>query len=135
MMQHEEINGLTETQLEELRQLLLAKRQELGRSINVMRSRDIEVNPDDNIEEIDQASANQIQTVQLRVLEKEYKLLREVNRALDKFDSGEYGLCEGTEDPIGYPRLKVRPWARYSIDYAEEKERMAKQASNRLPGR
>jgi DnaK suppressor protein len=135
MMQHEEINGLTETQLEELRQLLLAKRQELVRSINVMRSRDIEVNPDDNIEEIDQASANQIQTVQLRVLEKEYKLLREVNRALDKFDSGEYGLCEGTEDPIGYPRLKVRPWARYSIDYAEEKERMAKQASNRLPGR
>jgi DnaK suppressor protein len=115
--------------------LLLAKRQELVRSINVMRSRDIEVNPDDNIEEIDQASANQIQTVQLRVLEKEYKLLREVNRALDKFDSGEYGLCEGTEDPIGYPRLKVRPWARYSIDYAEEKERMAKQASNRLPGR
>jgi DnaK suppressor protein len=135
MMQHEEINGLTETQLEELRQLLLAKRQELGRSINVMRSRDIEVNPDDNIEEIDQASANQIQTVQLRVLEKEYKLLREVNRALDKFDSGEYGLCEGTEDPIGYPRLKVRPWARYSIDYAEEKERMARQASSRLPGR
>lgn len=135
MMQHEEINGLTETQLEELRQLLLAKRQELVKSINVMRSRDIEVNPDDNIEEIDQASANQIQTVQLRVLEKEYKLLREVNRALDKFDSGEYGLCEGTEDPIGYPRLKVRPWARYSIDYAEEKERMAKQASNRLPGR
>jgi DnaK suppressor protein len=134
-MQHEEINGLTETQLEELRQLLLAKRQELVKSINVMRSRDIEVNPDDNIEEIDQASANQIQTVQLRVLEKEYKLLREVNRALEKFDSGEYGLCEGTEDPIGYPRLKVRPWARYSIDYAEEKERMARQASSRLPGR
>jgi len=135
MMQHEGINGLTETQLEELRQLLLAKRQELVKSINVMRSRDIEVNPDDNIEEIDQASANQIQTVQLRVLEKEYKLLREVNRALEKFDSGEYGLCEGTEDPIGYPRLKVRPWARYSIDYAEEKERMARQASSRLPGR
>jgi DnaK suppressor protein len=135
MMQHEEINGLNETQLEELRQLLLAKRQELVKSINVMRSRDIEVNPDDNIEEIDQASANQIQTVQLRVLEKEYKLLREVNRALEKFDSGEYGLCEGTEDPIGYPRLKVRPWARYSIDYAEEKERMARQASSRLPGR
>jgi DnaK suppressor protein len=54
---------------------------------------------------------------------------------LEKFDSGEYGLCEGTEDPIGYPRLKVRPWARYSIDYAEEKERMARQASSRLPGR
>ncbi|MEZ4601769.1 MAG: TraR/DksA C4-type zinc finger protein [Syntrophotaleaceae bacterium] len=126
---------LTEEQLDELRQLLLTKRQEVIKSIDLMRVRDFESNPDDNMEEIDQASTNQMQTVQLRVLEKEYKLLREVNRALEKFNTGDYGLCEGTEEPIGYPRLKVRPWARYSIDYAEEKERMDRQASSRLPGR
>jgi DnaK suppressor protein len=135
MAYSKEINELSEEQVAELRQLLLAKRQEVIKSIDVMRLRDFEANPDDNIEEIDQASTNQMQTVQLRVLEKEYKLLREVNRALEKFETGEYGLCEGTEEPIGYPRLKVRPWARYSIDYAEEKERMARQASSRLPGR
>ncbi len=129
------INGLTEEQLQELRQLLLDKRQELTKSIALLRSRDIEVNPDDNIEEMDQAANSQLQAVQLRVLDKECKLLREVNRALEKFDTDEYGICEGTEEPIGYPRLKARPWARYSIGYAEEKERMAKQASNRLPGR
>jgi DnaK suppressor protein len=113
----------------------LAKQQELTRSIARLRSRDMEVNPDDNIEEMDQATNSQLQAVQLRVLDKEYKLLREVNRALEKFDSGEFGLCEGTEEPIGYPRLKVRPWARYGISYAEEKERMDRLASNRLPGR
>lgn len=130
-----ELNGLNEQQWQELKQLLEAKRRELVNSIAVMRSRDMEFNPDDNIEEMDQAANIQLQAVQLRVLDKESKLLREVDRALAKFDTEEYGLCEGTEEPIGYPRLKARPWARYSIDYAEEKERMEKQASSRLPGR
>lgn len=130
-----ELNGLNEQQWQELKQLLEAKRRELVNSIAVMRSRDMEFNPDDNIEEMDQAANIQLQAVQLRVLDKESKLLREVDRALAKFDTEEYGLCEGTEEPIGYPRLKARPWARYSIDYAEEKERMEKQATTRLPGR
>ncbi len=131
----QETNGLSEQQRQELKKLLEDKRRELVNSIATMRSRDMEFNPDDNIEEMDQAANIQLQAVQLRVLDKESKLLREVDRALAKFDTEEYGLCEGTEEPIGYPRLKVRPWARYSIDYAEEKERMEKQTSSRLPGR
>ncbi len=130
-----EINGLNEQQWQELKQILETKRRDLVNSIATMRSRDMEVNPDDNIEEMDQAANSQLQAVQLRFLDKETKLLREVDRALAKFSSENYGLCEGTEEPIGYPRLKARPWARYSIDYAEEKERMEKQASTRLPGR
>lgn len=130
-----DINGLNEQQWQELQQMLETKRQELIKSIAIMRSRDQEFNPDDNLEELDQAAINQLQAVQLRVLDKEAKLLREVDRTLAKFDTKEYGLCEGTEETIGYPRLKVRPWARYSIEYAEEKERLEKQTSTRLPGR
>ncbi len=130
-----EINGMNEKQWQELQQLLEAKRRELVKSIDAMRARDMEYDPDDNIEELDQAAILQLQAVQLRVLDKEVKLLREVDRTLRKFDTGEYGRCEGTEEPIGYPRLKARPWARYSIEYAEEKERMEKQTSTRLPGR
>lgn len=130
-----EINGLNEKQWEELQQVLEVKRRELVKSIAAMRARDMEYDPDDNLEELDQAAISQLQAVQLRVLDKEVKLLREVDRTLAKFDTEEYGLCEGTEEPIGYPRLKVRPWARYSIEYAEEKERMEKQMSSRLPGR
>ena len=130
-----EINGLNEQQWQELQPLLEAKRRELVKSIAAMRSRDMEFDPADHIEELDQAAIIQLQAVQLRVLDKEAKLLREVDRTLAKFDTGEYGLCEGTEEHIGYPRLKARPWARYSIDYAEQKERMEKQTSTRLPGR
>jgi DnaK suppressor protein len=50
-------------------------------------------------------------------------LLREIDRALAKMNEGEYGLCEGTGEPIGYSRLKLRPWARFSVAYQEELER------------
>ena len=45
-----------------------------------------------------------------------------INRALAKFDVDEFGLCEGTEEPIGYRRLKLVPWARYSVAYKEQLE-------------
>ncbi len=36
---------------------------------------------------------------------------------------GAYGACEGTGEPVGYSRLKLRPWARFSVEYQEELER------------
>ena len=48
---------------------------------------------------------------------------REIDRALAKMTEATYGLCEGTGEPIGYSRLKLRPWARFSVEYQEELER------------
>ncbi len=46
-----------------------------------------------------------------------------VNRALAKIESGFYGMCEETEEPIGYERLTVVPWARFSVSIQESLER------------
>ncbi len=59
----------------------------------------------------------------LRLSDKEQKLLKQVNKALAKFELGEYGICEGTGEPIIFKRLKARPWTRYSIEYKEQLER------------
>ena len=74
-------------------------------------------------DEVDQADQETQQAVLLRIADKEQKLLREIDRALKKIDSGEFGFCEGTGDFIGLDRLKARPWARYSIEYKEMLER------------
>jgi len=129
------VNGLTKTQMEELRKELEKKRIELRRSISKRMNRDTELDPSEIIEELDQATAGQHQDVQLRILDKEVKLLREIERALAKFEKGEYGLCEGTLEPIGYARLKARPWARYSVTYKEELERQQREQSTMRPGR
>jgi len=49
--------------------------------------------------------------------------LRLVQRALAKVNAGVYGLCEETEEPIGFERLAVVPWARYSVHVQELRER------------
>lgn len=129
------LNGLTKTQFKELKKTLEQKRDELRRSIAQRLDRDTEIDPSEIIEELDQATAGQHQDVQLRILDKEVKLLRQVERALAKFERGEYGLCEGTLEPIGYARLKARPWARYSVTYKEEMERIEREQSTMRPGR
>lgn len=46
-----------------------------------------------------------------------------VERALKKIEHGVYGICEETEEPIGYERLIVIPWARYGVKVQELRER------------
>lgn len=46
-----------------------------------------------------------------------------VERALKKIDHGVYGICEETEEPIGFERLIVIPWARYGVKVQEMRER------------
>lgn len=128
-------NGLTTAQAKELHALLITKRDELKRSIANRRERDSAIDPSEIIEDLEQASAGQTQDVALRILDKEVKLLREVERALKKFEGEDFGLCEATGEPISYPRLKARPWARYSVTHKEELERQQREQSTLRPGR
>ncbi|MEM1348849.1 MAG: TraR/DksA C4-type zinc finger protein [Myxococcota bacterium] len=83
---------------------------------------------DDNpADELDQAGKLSDQAFSLRLADKERKLLAQIEKALTKFASGDYGYCEGTGEPIGRKRLELRPWTRYSIEYKEELERAKKQ--------
>ena len=49
--------------------------------------------------------------------------LKDINFALDKIEKGSYGLCEGTGKKIPEARLNHIPWARYTIEYAQQIER------------
>jgi DnaK suppressor protein len=47
------------------------------------------------------------------------KLLREINDALHRMDSGHYGDCPECEEPISIKRLDAVPWARYCVTCQE----------------
>ena len=74
-------------------------------------------------DEADQASLDHDAAFELRLADKDRKLLNLIEHALNKIPTGEFGLCEGTGEPIALPRLEARPWARYSIAYKEQLER------------
>jgi len=52
-------------------------------------------------------------TTQLRVRAKAQ--LTEVEAARQRLLQGTYGLCEASEEPIGFKRLRVIPWARRAV--------------------
>jgi DnaK suppressor protein len=74
-------------------------------------------------DETDQAATSTAQFYGLRLAEKDRKLVALIEHALDKFNDGRYGICEGSDEPIPLARLRLRPWARYSIEYKQLLER------------
>jgi len=114
--------GLTPKQLTELREQLLTARAELveRRSEHVRARTDLLTEVED---EGDAAARANDEDRLVRLAESEHDRLGEIDHALSKFDTGEYGLDEETEEPIGYPRLRLIPWARYSAETQEQLER------------
>jgi DnaK suppressor protein len=60
---------------------------------------------------------------QLRLLEREKKLLDKIDETLERMARGEYGWCKETGEPIGLRRLLLRPTASLSIEAKERQER------------
>jgi len=75
---------------------------------------------------IDVASALTLERLQLKLLDRDRKLLKSIDNALKKIEDGLYGYCEGTGEIIPRKRLEARPWCSYSVQYKEMLERRAK---------
>lgn len=122
---------LTKAELKEMRTLLLEKRRELVGDMNGMESGSRyggrEGGPGNlstvPTHQADVGSDNYEQEFTLGLLESERILLNEIDEALQRIEEGTYGICLGTGQPIGKPRLKARPWAKYCIDYARKIEK------------
>jgi DnaK suppressor protein len=122
---HEEAQ-LSKTQVSDLFQKLVDERARVLRGLDKHLGEAV-TDIDPLADEVDVATRHSEQAYLIRFADKERKLLREIDHALEKMRSGEYGLCEGTEEAIGYPRLALRPWTRYSVRYKEELEREKRQ--------
>lgn len=124
-MDDEEDEELTEAELASFKKRLLEERSTV-RDRMQRRVTEAVYDPEALPDEIDQASRESEQISLLRIADKERKLLAEIEHSLLKFESGEFGTCEGTGDFIGRRRLDARPWTRYSIHHKEKLERQKK---------
>jgi DnaK suppressor protein len=70
----------------------------------------------------DRATIEEEHALELRTRDRERKLLKKVQQALTRIDSGEYGYCEETGDQIGIPRLLARPTATLSLEAQQRRE-------------
>lgn len=70
----------------------------------------------------DRATIEEEHALELRTRDRERKLLKKVQQSISRLDSGEYGWCEETGEPIGIRRLLARPTATLSLEAQERRE-------------
>jgi len=70
----------------------------------------------------DRATIEEEHALELRTRDRERKLLKKVQQSIARIDSGEYGWCEETGEPIGLARLLARPTATLSLEAHERRE-------------
>ena len=107
-------------QLRFFRDLLNKQRQDLldNATMTIDHLRDGEAEADPN----DRATIEEENSIELRIRDRERKMLPRIEAALRRIDDGSYGYCEETGDPIGLRRLLARPTTVYSIEAQERHE-------------
>jgi len=106
---------MNKKQQEHFRAVLLAWKRELEDEITrtVQQMRDVPENPPDPN---DRASQETDMSLELRSRDRERKLIKKIDEAIERIDTGDYGFCEVCGVEIGVERLEARPTAELCID-------------------
>ena len=71
----------------------------------------------------DRASTETERALELRARDRQRKLIAKIDAALHRIETGEYGFCEVTGEPISLARLEARPVATMTVEAQERHER------------
>lgn len=112
--------------LEQFREILLKKRSELldeaGKTVDEMNIMGKDNFPDP----VDRASMESDRSFDLRIRDRERKLIAKVNEALERIADGNFGVCEVCGEEIGEKRLEARPVTTFCIECKQEQEEAEK---------
>ena len=75
---------------------------------------------------VDQASSYTDKNVEMKAINRQIKLISEIDKALMRIKDDTYGYCLDTAEPIGLKRLMARPVAKYTIAAQEKHEKNEK---------
>ncbi len=113
---------MNERQLEYFRRKLLAWKEDiLNGSRETLEGL---ANSSRNIPDIaDRASEETDRALELRTRDRQRKLVAKIDAALRRIDTGDFGYCEVTGEPISLKRLDARPIATMTLEAQERHER------------
>ena len=79
--------------------------------------------PKDNFADpTDRASHEANRNFELRIRDREHKLIKKIKKALDRIENGTFGICETCEEDISPERLKARPVTTQCIECKKREE-------------
>ena len=81
--------------------------------------------------EMDLATLTEDQSFRYRLHDRSVNLLRKIDQAIEKIDSGTFGICEECGEEIAAERLRARPIATLCIDCKEDQEKTERKYTDR----
>ncbi len=78
-------------------------------------------------DESDRATQEEQYWIQVHMKEREATLIRDIDKALHRVRTGDYGFCEDTGEDIGIKRLLIRPTSRYTAEAQARRELQTRQ--------
>jgi DnaK suppressor protein len=117
-------NGLSEDVVIECKKRLLVLKQDLMNRIRLSAQNFVET--EKTGDEIDLTVAQLEENSFLINQERLRFQILEIEYALGRIETGQFGICEETEEPIEVDRLYAIPWTRLSIEGAEIREAMSR---------
>ena len=113
---------LTPEELSLFEATLLAERAALLEKARRSWVEDTRCDQNELFDEIDQASADYVQAMVLRLRDREGYYLRKIELALSRIRDGSFGTCAECGEPIPLARLKARPVAMLCAGCKEQQE-------------
>jgi len=107
------------SELEYFKEILESRQVQIVKNISGVNDELDQLNSLELNDEGDHASVDNSSMVESAIVQQQEQELREIQVTLGKISTGDYGVCEMCEDPIGFQRLKVKPHAIYCIDCRE----------------
>lgn len=113
---------LNEAELAYYEALILGKKEEAQKELDYLNNtlEDIRSSDDDDTSSIDHhmsdmGSIEESVDLTNRLIQRNIKFIKELERALERIKNGTYGICRATGHPIEKGRLEFAPHTRYSI--------------------
>jgi DnaK suppressor protein len=118
--------SMKKTELKRFKKILEEKRAALVASAQSMSLESMMLDTNDLPDEMDLASSEGLQSFQFRLRGREKTFLEKIDRALQKIEAGEFGVCEECNEEISVKRLEARPETTLCIRCKEDQERQEK---------
>ena len=118
--------ALKKKDLKRFREILVSRKKEILRNAQRTLHQEMALDADDLPDEMDLASSEYLQSFTFRLRGREKVFLEKIDRAIEKIESGTFGICETCDESISIKRLEARLETTLCIRCKEDQERVEK---------
>jgi DnaK suppressor protein len=117
--------SLREDEIEYFKKILLNLRKKIAGAINGAKEevKELDESKGYSQHQADEGTDDFGKTINMEVSNKEYLILKQIDRALQKIDEGTYGICDITKKEIPKARLQAIPYATMTVEAQEKVEK------------